>query len=41
MSEILQYKGYYADIRFSAEDEVFYGQLIGINDMVNFEADTG
>jgi predicted HicB family RNase H-like nuclease len=40
MSDILQYKGYYADIHFSAEDEVFYGQLIGINDLVNFEADS-
>lgn len=38
MSDVLQYKGYYADIHFSAEDEVFYGQLIGINDLVNFEA---
>lgn len=40
MNDILQYKGYYATIHFSAEDEVFYGQLIGINDLVNFEADS-
>ena len=40
MNDILQYKGYYADIHFSAEDEVFYGQLIGINDLVNFEAES-
>lgn len=40
MNDILQYKGYYADIHFSAEDEVFYGKLIGINDLVNFEADS-
>lgn len=40
MNDTLQYKGYYADIHFSAEDEVFYGQLIGINDVVNFEADS-
>lgn len=40
MNDILQYKGYYADIGFSAQDEVFYGKLIGINDLVNFEADT-
>jgi predicted HicB family RNase H-like nuclease len=40
MSDILQYKGYYADINFSAPDEVFYGKLIGINDLVNFEADS-
>jgi predicted HicB family RNase H-like nuclease len=40
MNDILQYKGYYAEIHFSAEDEVFFGQLIGINDLVNFEADS-
>ena len=40
MNDILQYKGYYADISFSAQDEVFYGKLIGINDLVNFEADS-
>lgn len=38
MSDILQYKEYYADIHFSAEDEVFYSQIIGISDLVNFEA---
>lgn len=40
MNDILQYKGYYADIHFSVEDEVFYGQLIGTNDLVNFEAES-
>lgn len=40
MNDIIQYKGYYAEIHFSAEDEVFYGKLIGINDLVNFEADS-
>lgn len=40
MNDILQYKGYYADIHFSADDELFFGQLIGINDLVNFEADS-
>jgi len=40
MNDILQYKGYYADIHFSSEDEVFYGKLIGINDLVSFEADS-
>lgn len=40
MNDILQYKSYFAEIHFSAEDEVFYGQIIGINDLVNFEADS-
>jgi predicted HicB family RNase H-like nuclease len=40
MNDIIQYKSYYAEIHFSSEDEVFYGKLIGINDLVNFEADS-
>jgi len=37
MNDILEYKGYYATLRFSSEDEVFYGKLLGIDDLVNFE----
>ncbi|TAF43043.1 MAG: type II toxin-antitoxin system HicB family antitoxin [Sphingobacteriales bacterium] len=40
MTDILEYKGYYADLHFSAEDDVFYGKLIGINDLINFESDS-
>ncbi|MCP9750148.1 hypothetical protein [Ferruginibacter sp. HRS2-29] len=38
MKNLLQYKGYKARIFFSAEDIVFYGKLIDINDLVIFEA---
>jgi predicted HicB family RNase H-like nuclease len=37
MNDLLQYKGYYATIHFSAEDEVFFGKILGIDDLVNFE----
>lgn len=37
MNDILQYKTYLATVHFSAEDEVFYGEIIGINDLVSFE----
>lgn len=40
MNDIIQHKGYYAEVHFSAEDEIFFGKIIGINDLVNFEADT-
>ena len=40
MSHTLQHKGYNAEVHFSAEDEVFYGQIIGISDLVNFESDS-
>jgi predicted HicB family RNase H-like nuclease len=37
MNDILQFKGYYAEIHFSADDEVFFGKLLGISDLVSFE----
>jgi predicted HicB family RNase H-like nuclease len=37
MSEIIKYKDYLASVQFSAEDEVFHGKILGINDLVNFE----
>ena len=37
MSELLSYKGYKGTVHFSAEDEVFYGKVHAINDLVNFE----
>ena len=37
MSDVLQYKDYLASVQFSAEDEVFYGKILGINDLVSFE----
>jgi predicted HicB family RNase H-like nuclease len=37
MNDILEYKGYYASVHFSSEDDVFHGKLQGIDDLVNFE----
>jgi predicted HicB family RNase H-like nuclease len=37
MTDILQYKNYYASVHFSAEDEVFYGKILAINDLISFE----
>lgn len=37
MNDILEYKDYYGEVHFSAEDEIFHGKIIGINDLVNFE----
>ena len=40
MIDILKYKDFYAEIHFNSEDEVFFGKIIGINDLVNFESDS-
>jgi predicted HicB family RNase H-like nuclease len=37
MNDILQYNGYYAEIHLSSDDDVFYGKLLGISDLVSFE----
>jgi predicted HicB family RNase H-like nuclease len=37
MKEILHYKGYTASVHFSVTDGVFYGKIVGIDDLVSFE----
>ena len=37
MEDFLTYKGYLGTVNFSASDEVFYGKIYGINDLVTFE----
>lgn len=37
---MLQYKNYYAVVRFSSEDDVFYGKILGIKDLVSFEGNS-
>lgn len=40
MNDVLKYKGFLAEVHFSAEDETFFEKLVKINDLVNFEADS-
>jgi predicted HicB family RNase H-like nuclease len=37
MNDILQYKDYIASIHFSSTDEVFYGKILAIDDLISFE----
>lgn len=37
MGDNLTYKGYLGTVNFSANDEVFYGKVNGISDLVTFE----
>ncbi|MBK7372960.1 MAG: type II toxin-antitoxin system HicB family antitoxin [Saprospiraceae bacterium] len=37
MTDILQYKDFIGSIHFSTPDEVFYGKLEGVSDLVTFE----
>ena len=40
MKNILKHEGFIGSVSFSAEDEVFYGRLEGIDDLVTFEGST-
>lgn len=39
MKNIIEYKGYIANIEFSADDNVLFGVIQGIKDLVSFEAE--
>lgn len=37
---VLQYKGYWARIEYSAEDRLLYGKIEGIADLISFESES-
>jgi len=37
MKDVLSYKDYIGSVHYCAEDEVFYGKLEGIEDVISFE----
>ena len=40
MTNKLTYKQFIGTVNFSSEDEIFYGKLEGVNDLVTFEGET-
>jgi len=38
--DYLEYKGFVATVHFSTEDEVFFGKIEGIPDLVSFEGNS-
>ena len=40
MIDRIRYKEFIGSVHFSAEDEVFFGKIEGVNDLVTFEGDT-
>lgn len=40
MNNILQYKGFFGSVEISVEDEVLFGKLLYVNDLVTYEAET-
>ena len=39
MENVLKYKDYIGSVSFSADDRVFHGKIMGINDLVTFEGE--
>ncbi|MDR1348103.1 MAG: type II toxin-antitoxin system HicB family antitoxin [Prevotellaceae bacterium] len=40
MNNLLVYKGFTGSVNFSADDNVFFGKIEGINDLITFEGST-
>jgi len=38
--DVLTYKGFTGSVHFSAEDDVFFGKVEGVNDLITFEGDS-
>ena len=39
MNNVLEYKGYYGTVEYSATDNILFGKVLGINGLVSFEGD--
>ena len=40
MRDSLSYNGFVGSVHFNAADEVFYGKIVGVDDLVTFEGTT-
>jgi predicted HicB family RNase H-like nuclease len=40
MNNVLEYKGYYGTVDFSATDKVLFGKVIGVNGLISFEGES-
>jgi len=38
--DVLTYKGFIGSVHFSAQDDVFFGKVEGINDLITFEGNS-
>ena len=39
MNNILEYKGYYGTVEFSAADNIHFGKVMGIRGLISYEGD--
>ena len=39
-NNMLKYKGFYGSVEYTAEDDCFFGKIVGTSDLVTFEGDS-
>ncbi len=37
---VLEYKGYYGTVEYSAKDNILFGKIIGVNGLISYEGDS-
>ena len=40
MSDLMEYKGFYGTVEFSAADNVLFGKVLGINGLISYEGNS-
>ena len=40
ISNVLEYRGYYGAVEYSATDNIFFGKVIGVSSLISFEGDS-
>ena len=40
MTDLIEYKKFFGSLHFNSDDEIFYGKIEGINDLISFEGKT-
>ena len=40
MNNLLEHKGYYGTVEYSAADKVLFGKVLGINGLISYEGDS-
>lgn len=40
MNNLLEYKGYYGTVEFSANDNILYGKVLGVNSLISYEGES-
>jgi len=40
MKDIVQYKDFIGSVHFNADDEIFFGKIEGVDDLISFEGNT-